>query len=237
MKLDITSHLKLPFNFIVEKLKKDLAIISSSQWNPQIYKMNYKGQWTSIALLSKNGDKDNFAHANSTEEIKDTEILKKCLYFKEVISAFKCPLISARLLKLSAKSEIKPHRDYRLGYENNNFRIHIPIVTNSEVAFILNGNKLEMSPGECWYTNVNFIHSVINRSSEDRVHLVIDCERNDWSDQLFFSLAPKESFNLMDDKFLIESKKRTIEELKIKKDPKLNQLIQELENELMILQN
>ena len=49
-----------------------------------------------------------------------------------------------------------------------------------------------MLPGECWYTNVNYVHSVKNTGDTDRFHLVMDYERNPWSDDLFFKLADKE---------------------------------------------
>jgi aspartyl/asparaginyl beta-hydroxylase (cupin superfamily) len=49
-----------------------------------------------------------------------------------------------------------------------------------------------MKPGECWYINVNYRHSVHNYGEIDRTHLVIDVERNDWTDELFFSLTQME---------------------------------------------
>jgi hypothetical protein len=54
-----------------------------------------------------------------------------------------------------------------------------------------------MKSGECWYADFDRPHSVNNRSNEDRVHLIIDCLRNEWSDKLFaaagydFSLEKK----------------------------------------------
>jgi Mg/Co/Ni transporter MgtE len=46
-----------------------------------------------------------------------------------------------------------------------------------------------MQPGEAWYTNVNLPHSVENKGQTNRVHLVIDCIRNEWSDELFKSMG------------------------------------------------
>lgn len=231
-KSNATKYLKLPFQFDEKLLREDLSSISSKHWNPQIYKMNYNGEWTSIALISKGGTNDNFAYADFSDDTKETEILSNCPYFKNVINHFKCPMISVRLLKLCAHSEIKPHRDYKLGYEDDNFRIHIPIVTNDQIEFILEGERLKMLPGECWYTNVNFTHSVTNKSLEDRIHLVIDGERNKWSDNIFFSLAPKDSFKLKENRFSIESKREIIEALKNRNEPELQELINKLEAEL-----
>jgi len=37
-----------------------------------------------------------------------------------------------------------------------------------------------MAEGECWYLDFNLPHYVDNRSSDDRIHLVVDCHVNDW---------------------------------------------------------
>ena len=191
----ITKYLKLPFQFDTEKLKSDLDLALKHQWIPHFNKNGYSGDWNSIALYASGGNEKNiFALPGKDNTISPTQIMNACLYFQEVLTHFKCELLTVRLLKLGAGASIKPHRDFNLGYEDNNFRLHIPIITNSEVDFILDDERLEMLPGECWYTNVNYVHSVANRSTVDRVHLVFDGLRNDWSDQLFFSLAAKESF-------------------------------------------
>lgn len=191
--IEATRHLKLPFEFDVFKLKNELAAILNTEWIPHFNKNGYEGKWNSIALYAQNGDASNiFATQNAV--LEETEILKNSPYIKSVIDSFKCPLLSVRLLRLQKGAFIKPHRDHELGYEDGNFRIHIPIITNPNINFILDGVRLEMLEGECWYTNVNYVHSVSNNGAVDRTHLVIDGERNDWSDELFFSLAPKSSF-------------------------------------------
>ncbi len=225
--LPTTKYLKLPLSFDPKALEEDLKGISEEKWLPQIYTINYDGRWTSLALLSSDGDNDTFSSASANDELKETVILQNCPYFKKVLDSFHCPLISARLLRLNAGSYIKPHKDYKLGYENNNFRVHIPIETNDQVEFILDGQQLSMLPGESWYTNVNFTHSVANRGKNDRIHLVLDAERNEWSDELFFSLAPKESFSLLQESQ--EEKRQIIEELKRMNNPASKRLLQSLE--------
>jgi hypothetical protein len=34
--------------------------------------------------------------------------------------------------------------------------------------------------GSAWYLRLSDLHSVANRRTTDRVHLVIDCSANDW---------------------------------------------------------
>ena len=97
-----------------------------------------------------------------------------------------------RLLRLKAGSHIREHRDYRLGYEDGEVRLHIPVVTNPDVAFFLAGERVIMAAGECWYLNVNLPHRVDNYSTTDRTHLVVDCVVNEWLTALF-SVEPQSS--------------------------------------------
>jgi hypothetical protein len=46
-----------------------------------------------------------------------------------------------------------------------------------------------MQMGECWYANFQLLHSVENKSTEPRIHLTLDCIRNDWSDKLFTEMG------------------------------------------------
>jgi aspartyl/asparaginyl beta-hydroxylase (cupin superfamily) len=97
-----------------------------------------------------------------------------------VLATFQCELEAVRLLKLRAGSSIREHKDYNLGYEDGEVRFHIPVLTNPDVEFYLNQQRVVMNEGECWYLNFNLPHRVVNNSVTDRVHLVIDCVVNDW---------------------------------------------------------
>ena len=63
-------------------------------------------------------------------------------------------------------------------------RLHIPIQTNDEVVFRLNGTRVLLEEGECWYLRFSDPHSVGNRGKTDRIHLVIDVEVNAWLTKL-----------------------------------------------------
>ena len=232
--LETSKYLKMPFQFDQNKLVYDLSLLLEDKWIPHFNTNGYNGNWNAISLYAPNGDTSNiFALSISNSVISETPLLKKCNYFKEVIDSFKCPILTARLLRLGVGAEIKPHSDHELGYEDGSFRLHIPILTNEKVEFILDGTRLTMLPGECWYTNVNYLHSVKNSGQSDRVHLVIDGERNEWSDRLFFSMAPEESFMPTTEKDQSpEEILKIIEELKRSNEPIAQQLIKELQQKL-----
>lgn len=226
-------HLKLPFEFDEDKLVDDLKLILSSKWTPHFNQEGYEGDWNSIALYAVKGEEENI-HAMNTgdSDLVETPMLSNCPYLKTVINTFQCPLLSVRLLRLSPGGFIKPHRDLRLGYEDDCFRLHIPIITNPKVEFMLHGVQIAMKSGECWYTNVNFVHSVANRGDSDRIHLVIDGQRNAWSDALFYSLVPKESLQATKVAYDAATMEQMINELKKQQSTGAEVLIKELQGKL-----
>ena len=110
----------------------------------------------------------------------DAEILDHAPYFRDVMAAFHCPLKAVRLMRLTPGSRIKEHCDHDLAADWGQARLHIPITTNPDVTFFLNDIPVTMAPGEAWYLRLSDPHAVTNDGTTDRVHLVIDCEANDW---------------------------------------------------------
>jgi hypothetical protein len=223
---ELIRSIAFPFVFDTERLKKDVQMVMGQNWTDHYNTNDYEGSWTSVALMSVGGKADNIYALNTgSEKIAYTEILNSCAYFKEILDGFLFEKTSVRLLRLAVGAEIKPHRDYCLGYEDGCFRLHIPVITNSEVEFILDDTRLIMNEGECWYIDANFIHSVANRGSADRIHLVIDGIRNEWTDDLFFKYANQEQFIKPVPEISEKQKKQMIEELQRMDTPAALELI------------
>lgn len=179
-------YLKLPLSFDPLRLRADLQIIGDDAWVAHFNKPYYEGEWSGVALRSVNGEDGRlYPDPTALHAFADTPTLARCPYFREVLRAFHCPLEAVRLLKLRAGSSIREHKDYKLGYEDGEIRVHIPIVTDANVEFYLQQERLDMREGECWYLNFNLPHRVVNHSMIDRIHLVIDCVVNDWIEELF----------------------------------------------------
>ena len=179
-------YLQLPFQFDAEKMKQELQQLQSVQWPLHYQVKHYEGEWSAFSLRSTTGDEGNvFISPTDQAQYRDTPLLQKTPYIKQVLSQFHFPLEAVRLLKLSPGSIIKEHKDDGLYYEKGAIRLHIPIHTNSAVEFKVDGENIIMKEGECWYCNFNRPHSLANRGSSDRIHLVIDGLVNDWVSQLF----------------------------------------------------
>ncbi|RWX00599.1 aspartyl/asparaginyl beta-hydroxylase domain-containing protein [Flavobacterium cerinum] len=224
--------IKFPFAFDVEKLQNDVGKILNEKWVDHYNPKDYSGKWTCIALMSQTGKSDYvYAVPNGPGDIKlvATEVLNSCTYFKEILDSFLFEKTAVRLLQLAVGADIKPHSDNCLGYEDGSFRLHIPIITNSEVEFFLDSTRLTMNEGECWYINANFIHSVANRGYKDRIHLVIDGIRNEWTDAMFYKEASENQFIKPVPSISDEQKKLIIAELRRMNTPRANEMIKELE--------
>jgi hypothetical protein len=81
--------------------------------------------------------------AGKQEALVPTDIIK-LPYLRQVLESFQCPLQSARLLKLEARSHIHRHSDPFLGYADGEVRMHIPVQTDPEVRFYLEGERVLM---------------------------------------------------------------------------------------------
>ncbi|WP_315837398.1 aspartyl/asparaginyl beta-hydroxylase domain-containing protein [Bradyrhizobium prioriisuperbiae] len=179
----LPDQVRLPFDFDADALRRDLESLSKGEWIDHFVPQNYEGEWSVIPLRAQAGATHPvmmiFSNPSATEFV-DTPILDRCPCFREVLATFPCPLLAVRLMQLTPGSVIKEHSDYDLSFEDGVVRLHIPVITNSDVDFRLNGRRLAMTAGSCWYLRLSDPHSVANRGTSSRVHLVIDATVNDW---------------------------------------------------------
>ena len=178
-----TNFLKLPFEFDAQLLQADLSNCQNYIWRDHFNTSDYEGEWKIIALRSISGKSQEITA--SSGDYKDTELMESCHYFREVIDTLQCQKESIRLMSLAPGSLIKPHRDNLLSYLEGFFRIHVPVTTEPEVMFFFDEQSVQMKAGEMWYGDFGVLHSISHGGTRPRVHLVIDCLRNEWSDQLF----------------------------------------------------
>jgi hypothetical protein len=94
-------------------------------------------------------------------------------------------------MRLGPGSVIKEHTDPDLSFEQGFVRIHIPVVTNKDVVFLLNRRRFDLEAGSTWYLRLSDPHSVLNQGTSDRVHLVIDAVVDDWARQVFADAAER----------------------------------------------
>jgi hypothetical protein len=181
--MQLPDRLRLPFTFDPDLLARDLAGLSTVGWTKHFVQQNYDGDWSVIPLRGKAGATHPvmMIYSDPTcREFADTPMLAACPYFRQVLASFAAPLRAVRLMRLTVGSVIKEHNDFELSFEEGTVRIHVPVVTNPEVEFYLNHRRVVLEAGSAWYLRLSDPHSVANRGTADRVHMVIDAEVNDW---------------------------------------------------------
>jgi hypothetical protein len=190
----MNDRLLLPLRFDAAAMRADVAAIEASAWVEHYVTENYDGEWTVLPLRSAAGARHPIATIYSdpsAEAFEDTPLLGRCHYLPSVLASFACPLHAVRLMRLGAGSFIKLHADHDLGFQYGRVRLHVPVVTNPDVEFVLNGERVVMGEGECWYLDLSRPHAVANRGAEARIHLVIDTVVNAWlSGQLSLGTRP-----------------------------------------------
>lgn len=183
VQVQFPDRLRLALNFNSVRLEEDLGRLRGREWIEHFVKQNYDGEWSVIPLRAQAGATHPvmMIYSNPTaKDFVDTPLLAHTPYFRKLLAAFECPLGAVRLMRLGPGSLIKEHKDNDLAFERGTVRLHVPVTTNPDVEFLLNGRRVVMAPGSVWYLRLSDPHSVANNGAADRVHLVIDALANDW---------------------------------------------------------
>ncbi|MEX2525711.1 MAG: aspartyl/asparaginyl beta-hydroxylase domain-containing protein [Gammaproteobacteria bacterium] len=157
---------RLPFRFDASRLAEEVTSLDATAWMP--HPSGLKGN-SAVPLISRDGtDNDDFVGA-----MKITPHLRKSPYHHQVMASLGEVLTRSRLMKLDANCEVSNHVDFNYHWYTR-VRVHVPVITNSDVLFYCGDENINMKPGECWVFDNWRRHNVINNGKEDRIHLVID---------------------------------------------------------------
>jgi hypothetical protein len=175
----IPDRLLLAPHFEADALLAEALALPAEAWFPHFNKAYYEGDWSALALRSPGGCVS-IPDAAKKEPYADTIYLERCPGVRQALARLETTVSWVRFLRLGPGARILEHRDYRIGLEFGEVRIHIPLETNADVNFELAGRAWPMRAGECWYVDVTEPHSVRNDGSAPRIHIVADCEVNAW---------------------------------------------------------
>ena len=82
-------------------------------------------------------------------------------------------IIRAMAAKLLAGGRILPHRDTHPSFGAGH-RIHVPIITNPRVRFMIDGRPFQLEVGQAYEINNQKVHSVMNKGDVDRINFIFD---------------------------------------------------------------
>lgn len=236
------ASLEIPVD--IGSIQKEVAALTANEWQPHMNRHDYEGEWNVLALRSPGGSNNPLAEPMNNEGYKNTFLMRQCPSIEQLLDHLQCEKLSARLLNLHPAAVIREHTDKELCFEKGEARLHFPIFTNSLVEFFIDGTRVRMQEGDCWYINANLPHSLANKGDRDRIHLVIDCKVNEWLSSVFLQRSIQKA-ELSDADIIIRNKNillETIRELKmqtgsataIELAAKLEQQLEDAEKNKMI---
>jgi hypothetical protein len=157
---------RLAVRFDVARLREEIEVIPADAWAPH---PNAIPGNSSLRLISVGGGENDDVNGL----MLPTAHLRSSSYLRQVLSSFGVVWSRSRLLRLAPGAEVPEHADINYHWHNR-VRLHIPVVTRSEVRFHCGGQSVHMAPGEAWLFDNWRLHRVENPTPDERIHLVAD---------------------------------------------------------------
>lgn len=173
---------RLPVTVDLPLLLQALAAIENDAWRGHFNTAYFAGDWSGVALISA-ADALTELSPGTAQPVQRAPWLKDCRW-QQALRDLPLDIVSARLLRLGPGGQIHEHRDYDLEGPDADFRLHIPLLSPPAVDFWLDGLRMPMSAGECWFLDLARPHRVDNHDCTARIHLVLDCRPGAWLEQM-----------------------------------------------------
>jgi len=82
-------------------------------------------------------------------------------------------VLRAMITRLKPGKRIARHKDSHPSFSIAH-RIHVPLITNSGVEFVVGSERVPPRPGYAFELNNLMLHHVINDGPDDRIHFIFD---------------------------------------------------------------
>jgi hypothetical protein len=176
--MDIGTPIRCFGKVDMESLGEAIRACDEPAWNENVQRQkDYEvhEQTRSIVLLFAEVEK--WPDVDVTKQPGWARLADKAVpLMHEIIGKWYPPggtIIRAMCAKLMAGGRILPHRDSHPSFGAGH-RIHVPIVTNPRVRFMIDGRPYQLEVGQAYEINNQKVHSVMNKGTEDRINFIFD---------------------------------------------------------------
>lgn len=155
-----------------DDLKKYFNQLSSeiSESSISNYSSSYKDKWKEIALI------------RDWETTKEGHLLNELL--AKIRQQFNTGIRYMSFYSAKPGLVLHRHRDLTGNLIQGFIRLHIPIYTHKECYYLcgspFNIRKINAKVGNVYALDTGYLHGVVNNSSINRIHLLVELEVNDW---------------------------------------------------------
>ncbi|URM30808.1 aspartyl/asparaginyl beta-hydroxylase domain-containing protein [Pseudomonas frederiksbergensis] len=179
--MSLPAFSRLPVTVDLPLLLQALAAIGEDDWHSHFNSDFYVGDWSGVALISATDALTELSPGRGETLLRAPWL--QDIRWQQGLRDLPLQIVCARLLRLGPGGRIHEHRDYDLGEPDADLRLHIPLLSPPQVDFLLDGQRMPMAAGECWFLDLSRPHRVDNRDTQARIHLVLDCRPGAWLEQ------------------------------------------------------
>lgn len=161
----------------VSALKTLILAQEEAAWFEQKHRQKFyrvHKDTSSIVLLSCDEEWPDFSTFKEPGWDRLSEVMMPII--QNILTQYYPPggmILRAVAARLHVNGVIIPHID-RMPSFHAGHRIHIPIVTNPKVQFMINRRQHTFEVGYAYELNNQLRHSVINEGDEHRIHVIFD---------------------------------------------------------------
>ena len=165
-------------NYQVDRIKEKVLENGSNPWKENSVRQKIYDAHKETQTIPLLWDLKSLQHNTVGEKTEYYDLYDVDSYFCGIKNALKefygdGRIVRLILTKLKKNKKIYPHVDDTISLSLSK-RVHIPIITNENVVFLVGGESKTMLEGEMWEINNLKEHSVANDGRTDRVHLIAD---------------------------------------------------------------
>ncbi|HKI73821.1 MAG TPA: aspartyl/asparaginyl beta-hydroxylase domain-containing protein [Pseudomonadales bacterium] len=154
---------QLSAQYDADRLADDLRTLPEAQWRVHEFSLPNRASGT-------------YPEAILWNDPGPVPALALCPALNSFLRTFPARVRHARLANLTAGLRIASHIDRADRYQDDAVTLHVPISTNPRAQIVVVGKRYHMSPGELWFLDTYCLHSIANRGTTSRIHLILECE-------------------------------------------------------------
>lgn len=170
------------FNFInyfeTPTILQKISLLNDSDWINNKARLSNIDAYLRTKTIIARGDKWIDCHPdylNKFERLFEKELIDLHNFFVHIYKGGQ--LSNFAIVKLSPTSVIPTHKNNNL--DSNSKRYIIPVLTNPEVHFEIDGERKSICANEIWQINTSKDYRVENYSCNDCIHTIIDWKLED----------------------------------------------------------
>jgi len=153
---------------LLDEIKNKIINISEDEWLDD----SIERQQSFTVHKNVNNYNILFDYGNF-QELDNNKTIDRRSNWSELDNIVDGEIVGLLIVNLHAGKDIPLHVDDGEHLKNSR-RIHLPIITNKNVIFNVDGEYINMKEGYLYEINNMKPHSVKNKGLRDRIHIIID---------------------------------------------------------------